>query len=152
VRAQQVRVGRGAGRDDARDFAAHQLLARAGFFHLVADGHAIAAPDQPRDVAFGRMIRHAAHRDGRAFFLVARGERDFEFARGRDGVFEEELVEIAEPEHQQRAGDLLLHGVVLPHQRRGCRQSLKICALPPQSVRTLDTSVFPTMQSPFAIS
>ena len=55
----------------------------------------------------------------RAFFLVAGGEGDFEFARGDDGVFEEEFVEIAEAEHQQGVGDLLLDGVVLPHQRRG---------------------------------
>ena len=38
-----------------------------------------------------------------------------------DRVFEEELVEIAQPEHQQRARNLLLDRVVLPHQRRGCR-------------------------------
>ncbi len=82
VRAEQVRVGRGARRDDAGDFAAHQLLAGTGLFDLIADGHAIAASDEARDVAFGRVIGDAAHRDGGAFFLVARGEGDFEFARG----------------------------------------------------------------------
>ena len=55
----------------------------------------------------------------RAFFFVAGGEGDFEFARGEDGVFEEELVEIAEAEEQEGVGDLLFDGVVLPHQRRG---------------------------------
>ena len=78
------------------------FLASLRVFHLVADGHAVALLDQPRDVAFGRVVRHAAHGDGRAFFLVARGERDFQLARGDDGVFEEQLVEIAQPEHQQR--------------------------------------------------
>ncbi len=101
-------VGGGAGRDDARDFAADELLAGAGFFDLIADGDAIAASDEARDVALGRVIRDAAHGDGRAFFLVARGEGDFEFARGGDGVVEEEFVEIAEAEHEQGAGDLLL--------------------------------------------
>ena len=84
------------------------FLPGAGLFHLIADGDAIALADQTRDVAFGRMIGHAAHGDGRAFFLVARGEGDFEFARGGDGVVEEELVEIAQAEHQQSARDLLL--------------------------------------------
>ena len=54
-----------------------------------------------------------------ALFLIARGERDFEFARGDHGVFEEELVKIAEAEHQQGVGHLLLDAVVLPHERRG---------------------------------
>ena len=88
-------------------------------FHLVADGDAVALLDQPRDVAFGRVIGHAAHRDGGALFLVARGERDLELARGGDGVLEEQLVEIAQAEHEQRVGHLLLDAVVLPHQRRG---------------------------------
>ena len=61
-----------------------------------------------------------------AFFLVARGERDFEFARGGDGVVVEELVEIAEPEQQQRVRHLLLERVVLPHQRRGRARSCVI--------------------------
>ena len=65
------------------------------------------------------MVGHAAHGDGRALFLVAGGERDFEFARGGDGVFEEELVEIAQAEEQQGVRELLLDAVVLPHQRRG---------------------------------
>ena len=101
VRAQQVRVDRGAGRDDAGDLALDQLLGQLGIFHLVADGDAIALLDQARDVAFGGVVGDAAHGNGRALFLVARGERDFELARGSHGVFEEELVEIAQAEHQQ---------------------------------------------------
>ena len=120
MRAQQVRIGRRARRDDAGDLAADQFLARPGLFHLLADGHAIALLDQPRDVTFRRVIGHAAHRNRVALFLVARGERDFEFARGGNGVFEEQLVEVAQPEHQQRVGNLLLRRVVLPHQRRRC--------------------------------
>ena len=84
------------------------FLASLRIFHLVADGHAVALLNQPRDVAFGGVVGHAAHGNGRALFLVARGERDLQFARGHHGVFEEQLVEIAQPEHQQRAGDLLL--------------------------------------------
>ena len=119
VRAQQARIVAVPGVTMRRDLAAHQLLAGAGFLHLIADGDAIALLDQARDVAFGRVIRHAAHRDRLALFLVARGQRDFEFPRRRHGVFVEQLVEVAEPEQQQRAGDLLLDGLILPHQRRG---------------------------------
>src|ERR1035437_4423367 len=65
------------------------------------------------------MEGDAAHGDGGALFLVAGGEGDFEFAGGDDGIFEEELVKIAEAEHEQGVGDLLLDVVVLPHERRG---------------------------------
>jgi len=54
------------------------------------------------------------------FSFIARGEGDFEFARGHYGVLEEELVNISEAEHQQGVGDLLLDTVVLPHKRRRC--------------------------------
>ena len=73
------------------------------------------------------MIRDAAHRDGGALFLIARGERDLEFARGNHRVLEEQLVEIAQPEHQQRVRDLLLDAVVLPHQRRGGVRHAHLC-------------------------
>ena len=95
------------------------FFAGAGVFHLIADGDAIALLDQARDVVFGGVIGDAAHRDRLAFFLVARGERDFELARGGDGVVVEEFVEIAQAEQQQRVGDLLLDAVILPHERRG---------------------------------
>ena len=111
-------IGCSAGCDDARDFAPDQLLARPGLFQLIADCDAISTPDQTRDVALGRMVRHAAHGNRRAFLLVARRKRDFQFARGDDGVVQEQLVEIPQPEHQQSAGNLLLDRVILPHQRR----------------------------------
>ena len=96
MRAQQVRVSSGAGRDDARDLALDQLLAGAGRFHLIADGDAIALLNEARDVPFGRMIGNTAHGNRHSLFLIARGERDFELACGGDGIFEEELVEIAQ--------------------------------------------------------
>ena len=119
ARAHQVGVHGGAGSDHARDLAAHQLLGLLGIFHLVADGDPMAFLNEARDVAFGRVEGDAAHRDGGAFFLIAGGKGDFEFAGGHHGIFEEELVEIAQAEHQQRVGDLLFDAVVLPHQRRG---------------------------------
>ena len=120
ARAYQVGVHGGTRCHHARDLALHQGLHELGVFHLVADGHAVALLDQARDVTFGGMVGHAAHGDGGALFLVARGEGDFKLARGYHGVFEEQLVEIAQPEHQQGVGNLLFDAVVLPHQRRGC--------------------------------
>ncbi len=117
--ADQVRVHGGAGRDHARDFALHQFLGEPGVFRLVADGDAIALLHQARDVAFGGVIRHAAHGDHRALFLVAGSESDFELARRHDRVFEEHLVEIAETEEEERVRMLLFDAMVLPHQRRG---------------------------------
>ena len=102
ARVEDRAVGGGAGRDDADDFAAHQFLARAGLLHLVADGDFEAGANQPRDVAFRGVIGHAAHGDGLALFAVARSQSDLQLARGDDGVFVEELVEIAQAEQQQR--------------------------------------------------
>ena len=68
VRAQQMRVGSGAGGDNAGDLAAHQFFTWAGVLHLIADGHAVAFVDEPRDIAFGRVVGNAAHRDGRRLF------------------------------------------------------------------------------------
>ena len=107
------------GRDHASDFAPHQFLRNARIFHLLADGDLESLADQLRDVAFGGVVGNAAHRDGDAFFLVARGQRDLQFAGGEDGVVEEKLVEVSQAEEQQGAGMLLLDGGILPHQRRG---------------------------------
>ena len=115
----KLRVGRGARRQYARDLALHQLLGEPRVFHLLADGDLEALANQLGDVVLGRVIRHAAHGNGDAFFLVARGERDLQLARGDDRILEEELVEVAQAEEQQRAGMLFLDRGVLPHQRRG---------------------------------
>ncbi len=72
-----------------------------------------------RDIAFGGVVGHSAHGDGDAVHLLARGERDLEFAGGGDSVIEEELVEIPDAKKQQRGGVLFLDGGVLPHQRCG---------------------------------
>jgi hypothetical protein len=56
--------------------------------------------DEARDIAVGSVVRHAAHGNGRSLFLVARGERNFQVARRNHRVFEEQLVKIAQAEHQ----------------------------------------------------
>src|SRR5262245_46344869 len=75
--------------------------------------------EQLADVAVSGVIRDAAHGNGDVLFAAARGKGDLEHARGNDGVFVEQLVEVTQAEHEQRVGVLLLDRVVLPHQRRG---------------------------------
>jgi hypothetical protein len=89
VRTQQAGVHRRTGRHHPRQFALHQRLRQLGIFHLVADGDPVPLLDQPRDVAFRRVIRYAAHRNRRAFLLVAGSERDLQVARRDDGVLKE---------------------------------------------------------------
>ncbi len=98
MRTKQYSFRRRARRDHAGNFAAHQLFRRAGCFHLIADGHAVTLLDKPRDVAIGRMIRHAAHGNCLAFFLVAGSQRDFQLARRSHRIVVEKLVEIAQTE------------------------------------------------------
>ena len=112
-------IGGGAGGDDAGDFAADELFAGAGLLHLFADGDFEAGADEAGDVAVGGVIRDAAHGDGLAFFAIAGGKGDLEFAGGDDGVFVEEFVEIAEAEEEEGVRVAGLYGVVLLHQGGG---------------------------------
>ena len=111
-------VGGGARGDDAGDFAADEFFAGAGLFHLFADGDFEAGADEAGDVAVGGVIGNAAHGDGLAFFAIAGGEGDLEFAGGDDGVFVEEFVEVAETEEEEGVGVARFDRVVLLHE--GC--------------------------------
>src|SRR5436190_8082266 len=61
ARAHEVRVHGSAGCDDAGDLALDELPGDLGVFYLIADGDAVAALDQSRDVAFGGVVGDAAH-------------------------------------------------------------------------------------------
>ena len=69
-------------------------------------------------MARDRVVRHAAHGDGLAALLVPCGECYLKLARARDGVLEEELVEVAEAEEEERARVLPLQLLVLPQHGR----------------------------------
>ena len=77
----QSRVGGGARSYYPRDLTAHQFFGQAGVFHLVADGHLETLAYQLGDVIFRAVVRHAAHGDGDALLLVARGQGDLQLAR-----------------------------------------------------------------------
>ena len=64
------------------------------------------------------MEGHAAH--GHGPLLIARGEGDLQFSGCGAGVLEEELVEVAQAEEEQRVRVLLLGQGVLAHQRGLC--------------------------------
>ncbi len=112
-------VGGSAGSYDAGDFAADEFFAGAGLFHLLADGDFETGADEAGDVAVGGVIRDAAHGYGLTFFAIAGGEGDLEFARGDDGVFVEEFVEVAEAEEEEGVGIAGFYRVVLLHERCG---------------------------------
>src|SRR5260370_27072878 len=103
--------------DDPHHFAPYEFLARTWLFHLIADGDFEAAANQARDVAFGGVVRNAAHGNRLALFAVARRERNLKLARRDDGVFVKQFVEIAQAEKQQGVRVARLDGVILLHQR-----------------------------------
>src|ERR1044071_3701035 len=98
-----MRVDGRAGRDDAHDLAADELLRLRRVFGLLADGDAVALANEARDVARDGVVRDAAHGDGLAALLVARGQGYLQPAGAGEGVFEEEFVEVAEAEEEERA-------------------------------------------------
>ena len=105
----------------AHHLAAHHALGGPRVLHLLAERHAKPLLHEAGDVAGDRMVRHAAHGDGRAVLLLgARGERDVQGPGRHHRVVEEQLVEVSHAEEEQGLGVLRLHAVVLLHGgRRG---------------------------------
>ena len=95
-------------------------LAFCGSSTCSHDRDAEALAHQPGDVAVGRVVGHAAHRDGAAArVLRPGGQRQLERARGRQRVLVEHLVEVPHAEEDDRVAVLPLGVEVLPHRRRG---------------------------------
>ena len=98
---------------DLRHLALHQL-AGPRVLHLVADGHLAPGLEQAPDVGIGGVEGNAAHRHDAAL-----GQRHVEQLRPRLGVLEEHLVEVPQPEQQQRVlGQLALDAAILRHHGR----------------------------------
>ena len=120
---EQRLLGQRAGRHQPDDRAVDQRLGAARLarlgraLDLLGDGDAVAAADQPREIGFGGMDRHAAHRDRLAVVLAALGQRDVEAWRGGLGVVEEQFEEVAHPVEQQGIPGLGLEAPVLRHHR-----------------------------------
>ena len=120
---QQPLLGDRAGRDKAHDIAFHHRFRAAfaclgGIFHLLADGDAVAEPDQALQVIVGAVDGHATHGNVLAQMLAALGEHDAQRPAGDFGILEEEFVEIAHPVEQQAIGIGGLDLDILRHHRR----------------------------------
>ena len=116
-------LGQRPRRDQADHLAPHHRLRAAlsglgRVLDLLADRDAEALADQRQQIAFRGMDGHAAHRDVLAQMLAALGQRDVERGRGRHGILEEQLVEIAHPVEQERALMRILDLGKLRHHRR----------------------------------
>ena len=115
---EQRRVGQGAGRDDADDFARDGAFARRGIADLLADRDGLAEPHEPPEVGLHGVHGHAGHRNRLAARLAAARQRDVDELGRAPSVVVEELVEVAHAIEQQRIGEPRLDGVVLLHDRR----------------------------------
>ena len=105
------------------DVAAQQGPLGGRGLQLVAEGHAEAAANQLGAVALGGVVGDARHRHpADALAALLAGERELQQPREQQGVFEEELVEVAEAVEQNplRMGRLELH-VVAQHRAEGGR-------------------------------
>src|SRR5690606_14913742 len=91
---QQSLVGERAGSDDPGDLPFYRPLACRGIADLLADGDGFTLAYQPGQVALGRVVGHAGHRDWRTARLAAGGERNIKERRGPLRVVEEQLVEV----------------------------------------------------------
>ena len=111
-RLKLARCKRRARAQDPGDLALHELSG-LGRLLLVAHRDLPARGEQLADIGVGRVIGNPRHR-----VLLALREREPEEPGGRHGVVEEHLVEIPEPEEQDRvARQRALHLEVLPHHR-----------------------------------
>ena len=101
-----------------RAFAFGPRLRLVRCLRLLRDGDPASCLDQPCQISFGRMYRHAAHGHRLPVMLAPAGQRDVENLRRALCIFEEQLEEIAHPIEQQRIGCLRFQPQVLRHHRR----------------------------------
>ena len=105
------------------DVAAQQGPFGGGGFQLIAQGDAVAAPDQLGAVALGGVVGQARHRhppQALAGILARQGQ--LQQARQQDRVLKEALKEVPQPveQHPLWLGRLELH-VVAQHRGQGGR-------------------------------
>src|SRR5216683_249959 len=124
LRAQR-RICRRARRNYPRDFPPHQFLGYAWILHLLADRDLESFTDQFGNVAFGCVMRNAAHGYGHTLLFVARSECDLQLVRGQNSIIEKEFVEIPQTKEEQGTGMLFLDRGILSHQWSGRLAHLK---------------------------
>ena len=117
-RREQLVLEYGARGDDLDDVAPHDPLCFRRVLELLADRHAAAHLEQTRDVLVHRLYWDTRKRHVPLAAVVARGERESEQAAPLLRVLEEHLVEIADPEEEERIGVARLDVEILPDERR----------------------------------
>ena len=135
-------LGERAGGDEAADGAGDDGFAAAFLrlrrvLRLLADGDLEALADEALQIGLVAVNGDAAHGNVLAQMLAALRQRDVERARGRDGIVEEEFVEIAHPVEEERIRPGALDLQILRHHwgrlprggRRGRRRRERILVL-----------------------
>ncbi len=122
---EQCFLGQRARRHIADNVARHERLAAARLglrrrFGLFGDGDPVARLDQPGQIAFRAVHRHAAHRDRHPAMFAPTGQRNVE-RRGRClRIVEEKFEEIPHAVEEQAVIRLSLERQILRHHgRRG---------------------------------
>jgi hypothetical protein len=111
---QQDRLDHGAGGDDAAHHTLHQLFTRRRLVaQLLGDGYLVAGVDQLGDVRLDAVVGHASQRDALVQPHRPRGQHHVADAGHDLGVAVEGLVEIAQPEEEDRVRKLLLDRQIL---------------------------------------
>ena len=68
--------------------------------HLLDNGDAKTAPDQPGEIGIGGVVRNATHRYRRPAMLAPMAQRDIECRGRRFRIGEKQLVKVAHAEKQ----------------------------------------------------
>src|SRR5690242_4472933 len=95
LRFEKVEITDRAGANNLRNISGNNL-SLFWFARLITNRHPPSGSDQLRNVALGCVIRHSAHRN-----FISLREREIEQSGSNLRVFEEKLVEIAEPKKQE---------------------------------------------------
>ena len=103
-RVQEDILDRRAGGDDRDDFAAHQSLCLGGVFDLIAHGDAPPEAHELREVFVDSLRGHACQRHVGAGPVIPAGQRDAQESAALLGILEEHLVEVSDPEEEDRFG------------------------------------------------
>src|SRR5262245_7166229 len=99
---EQPRLDHGPGRDDSRDLAFDQPLARRR--DLIANRDLVAAIDQLGQMGLNRAHRHARERMHLPLAEIFSGQREAQLPRHDMRVFVESLVKIADLEEEDNSG------------------------------------------------
>jgi len=97
-------VGGGAGSYDGLTSRRTSFLPGPGLFHLLADGDFLKPARMRRASSCRGVIRDAAHGYGLTFSRLREVRVIWSFARGDDGIFVEEFVEVTETEEEEGVG------------------------------------------------